>query len=166
LLLLALILLGACSKVEGDTTARDESGVITEGGEVGVLALKVGDCLNDPTVLDLSATEPSEVEAVAAVPCEETHTGEVVLVDDEFFAAESEYPGDEVIQSRSYEACVKALEEYTGKSYADSPIDTFPYTPTEDGWANDDRGIICVGVVLSETTMYPIESTGSMKAAA
>ena len=165
-LFLAVILLSACSNIEGDTTTRDESGAVTEGGQVGVLALKLGDCINDPAILDTTATAPSEVETAAAVPCAETHTGEVVLVDDEFFAAETAYPGAPVIDSRSYEACVKALEDYTGKTYADSAIEAYPLTPSEEGWdAIDDRGIVCVGVVLSETTMLPIESTGSMKKA-
>jgi hypothetical protein len=163
----SVLVLAGCGNGMVDETARDSTGEITEGGELGVFRLEVGDCLNDPTMLSYSEDAPDEVAQFDAVPCSDVHTGEVVLVDDDFFAEESELPSSEVLESRSYEACAVAVEEYTGEPFEDSYFDAYPVFPTKDSWeAMDDRGIVCVGVVLSEKTWYPIESTGSMKAPA
>ena len=163
----SVLVLTGCANGLVDETARDGSGEITESGDLGVFKLEVGDCLNDPTMLSYSEDAPDEVTQFDAVPCSEVHTGEVVIVYDDFFANESELPSIEVLESRSYEACAVAVEDYTGEPFQDSNYDAYPLFPTRDSWdALDDRGIVCVGVVLSEKTWYPIESTGSIKAPA
>jgi hypothetical protein len=117
-------------------------------------------------MLSVSAEpETTEVAEPDALPCSDLHTGEVVLADTEHFAAEQgPYPGEDVILSRSIEACVAALEAYTGQVYEESLFDVMPLYPIADGWSFD-RGLTCVGAVLSESTLLPIESTGSIKAA-
>ena len=60
---------------------------------------------------------------MAAVPCDQPHVGEVVSVDDNFFASDSEMPSDEDLAQRSDEACVSAIEAYTGEQYGTSPYD-------------------------------------------
>ncbi len=162
----ALLGLSACSQPYTDTSTRTDTGAITEGGEVGVFQLQLGDCIHDPSMVDVES-EVDQVSSVAAVPCAQTHAGEVILVDDEFFAAEEAYPGEEVIEARSSEACVAALEEYTGVAYLDGNFDALPVYPTQEGWdAVQDRGIVCIGITLTQDTWMPIESTGSIKAAA
>ena len=46
--------------------------------------------------------------------CDDPRTGEVLHVDDNFFAGEESIPSDEVLLSRSFRACVVALEVYIG----------------------------------------------------
>jgi len=160
--------LAACGDSYSDTTSRDEAGQITDEGTVGVFALQVGDCINDPSMLEVAepGQDSEDVAELTAVPCSELHTGEVVAVDDAVFDGEDEYPAEVVLESRSYEHCVLALEEYTGQSYEESYFDVFAMYPSPESWDLDrDRGVACVGVVLSENTLLPIESTGSMKAA-
>lgn len=166
----SLIGLAGCSDSQVDTTTRDDSGEITQGGDLGVFALKTGDCVDDPALLSGSAeadqASGDEVAQFDAVPCGEPHTGEVVLVDDDFFVGTTEFPGEEEVWSRSSEACAVAVEEYTGEPFLSSPYDAVALYPTAESWdAVDDRGIACLGVVLSEQTGEPIESSGSIKAA-
>jgi len=161
---LILFALAACADPAVDTSTRTDEGEIAEAGTVGVYKLQVGDCVNDPSMLEVS-DETTEIAQMSAVPCSDLHTGEVVLADAEYFAtAEDSYPGEEVIASRSTEACVTALGEYTATVYEDSNFDVMPIYPIAEGWSTD-RGLTCVGVVLSENTWLPIESTGSIKAA-
>lgn len=163
----SVLALAGCANSLVDATTRDDAGQITEGGNLGGFTLAIGDCLHDPAMLSAAEDVPDEVAEFDGVPCGQPHTGEVVLVDDEFFAEEAELPSIEVLESRSYEACAEAVEQYTGEPFADSGYDAYPMFPTQDSWNGlDDRGIVCVGVVLSERTWYPVESTGSIRATA
>jgi hypothetical protein len=167
----SLIGLAGCSDGEVDTTTRDDSGEITEAGDLGVFALNTGDCVNDPDLLSGAAeADPAEADEVTqfdAVPCSEPHTAEVVLVDDDFFAGMTEFPGADEVWSQSSEACAVAVEDYTGEPFLSSPYDVVALYPTEQSWdAVDDRGIACLALVLSEQTGEPIESAGSVKAPA
>ncbi len=165
---LSLLALAGCASSVVDTTVRDDAGEITQGGDLGVLALQVGDCVNDPSlpasVDEADADAVLEVAQDDAVSCSEAHTGEVVLVDDDFFSGEAELPSEEVLTSRVYEARAAAVEEYTGEPFVDSRFDVAPIFPTaESREVVNDRGIACLGIVLSDKTWHPIESMGSIK---
>src|SRR6188768_1481431 len=84
------VLLGltACSDPGLEDTDRDESGEIAEEGDVGVMRLRLGDCLVVPdSMLDIEmeVTEVTEVTDFGGVPCSMTHNGEVVLNDLSFY---------------------------------------------------------------------------------
>jgi len=162
------VLCSACSSDASskDETTRDSSGEVVEGGDVGVFALKVGDCVDASTFLDAVADgNPTEVEQFAALPCTDAHTGEVVLVDDQFFADLDEFPTEDDLYDSAAPACIGALDDYTGTSYESSPYDFASLIPTSESWeAIDDRGLICVGVTLDEALDAPIESAGSIRA--
>lgn len=146
-----------------DETTRDSSGDITESGELGAFALNVGDCVNDPSMLG-QGTEPGTVGSFTGVPCAETHTGEVILVASDFFADETAMPTEQEMFQSGGQRCVEALDEYTGTSYTDSNYDVSVLYPTQESWdLMDDRELVCIGVVLSETGT-PVESVGSIKA--
>ena len=150
-----------------DETTRDSSGQVVEGGDVGVFALEVGDCVDASSFLDSVAEgDPAEVEQFAAIPCSDPHTGEVILVDDEFFADLDEFPTTENdLYDSAAPACVSALDDYTGTTYESSPYDFASLIPTAESWdAIDDRGLICVGVTLNDALDAPIETSGSIRA--
>lgn len=153
--------LGGCSESTTDTTVRDEEGEVVESGDVGVFVVQEGDCL---ILGDVAATGEDDVEEFAAVPCEEPHTGEVVLRDDAFFADSDEFPGDDALVSDASPVCVSALETYTGQAFEESPYDALAVVPTETSWNDtDDRGLVCVGVTLGETSADIAETTGSIR---
>ena len=82
---LLVIALSACA--DGVATSfieeakRDESGLITEPGQVGVLRLEPGDCF---------FFDGDDIESVAAVPCADQHEAEVFSV---FDLGDGDWPG-------------------------------------------------------------------------
>ena len=162
-------LCSACSSDSSsqDESTRDSSGEVVEGGDVGVFALKVGDCVDASSFLDAVAEgDPTEVEQFAALPCSDPHTGEVILVDDQFFADLDDFPTEDDLYDSAAPACIAALDDYTGTTYESSPYDFASLIPTSESWeAIDDRGLICVGVTLNDALDAPIESSGSIRAA-
>lgn len=152
--------LAGCSESTTDTTVRDEEGEIVEPGDVGVFVAQEGDCV---LLGDAGTADSGEVEQFEAVPCEDPHTGEVVLRDDDFFAGTDEFPGDTVLFEDAAPECVTALEAYTGTVFEDSPYDAITVVPTQASWDDvDDRGLVCIGVTVGETPDEILETTGSI----
>ena len=96
--LLVLALATSCSDDStSDNSTRDEEGNITEGGDVGVFALEVGDCFDQPP--------DGNIEEVAGVPCDEPHDTEVYAKFDMEGGDDAPYPGDAAVQT-----CAPRLE--------------------------------------------------------
>lgn len=146
---LPLVLIVACSD---DEPARDESGGITEEGDLGVTSISVGDCFNDDE--SIVTGELSEVTDVGAVPCDQPHDNEAYHV---FDLPDGDYPGDDALAEQAFTACETPFGEFVGLSYADSELDLFPITPTEASWQQGDREVICA-VFLPEQQL-----TGTVK---
>lgn len=136
---LVLLSLAACtSDAEQDSTERDESGAITEEGDLGVFALNVGDCVNSP-----DDTEDG-VSSMTGVPCDEPHDGEVFGTID---STATEFPGDAELQSEADEVCAAEFETYVGIEYAVSELFFQTLIPTQQTWDDqDDREIVCIAV--------------------
>lgn len=153
-------------QADTDTTQRDESGLITASGEVGVFKLRVGDCISESQLMQMiGAEEAIGVDHLDSVPCSESHLGEVILVDDKYFAGRQSMPPTDQLLADGGDACVVSVEEYTGQPYDTSPYDVVSLVPDEQGWnAVDDRGLVCVGVTLAENREDIIATTGSIRA--
>ena len=133
-----------------DEPVRDDAGVVINPGEVSVLELRPGDCLDpDPDV-------SGEVSHLPVVPCEEAHLQEVFAV---VTHPEDAYPGAAGVAAFADVACPQELEDRFGLSLADGVL--FSYLlPSFDGWnADGDRDIVCV-LVFPERD----EVTGSLVA--
>lgn len=141
------VLVAACGGNEStsDDSTRDDQGTIVEGGDVGVFALAVGDCFDDP------AAEATEVYSVDAIPCDEPHDNQVVA---KFDLASGDFPGEEEVMAQAYQGCLDRFEEVTGEAYETSPLDIFPLFPTEGGWDAGDHEVVCnlYNVNLSKLT--------------
>jgi hypothetical protein len=139
-LLLGLALFGAACTSEGtaDDSTRDDSGSIVEGGDVGVLALEIGDCFDVPS--SAISEEPVEVASVGAIPCTDAHDNQVAA---KFNLTGSDWPGVETVQMDSALGCVDRFEGITGEAYETSALDIFPIYPTEQSWEAGDREVIC-----------------------
>ncbi|MDH4277038.1 MAG: septum formation family protein [Acidimicrobiia bacterium] len=143
-LVVAMLTLSGCGLLSGgdtqaDETSRDETGQIVDAGEVGVNALKLGDCFNDNPV-DPGA-EVVDVLTVQAVPCSEPHDNEVYYLG---ALPETSYPGEELVDELVLDQCLTVFEAFAGVSYEESRLDIGRIFPSEANWADEDRGYICL----------------------
>lgn len=151
--LIVFALASACSDDStSDNSGRDDSGNITEGGDVGVFALQVGDCFDQPP--------DGNIAEVAAVPCADPHDNEVFATFDMEGGDDAAYPGDEAVTTAAQECIGDTFTEYVGITYNESRFGVFPITPTQDTWESDlnDREIICTANTVDGTQI-----TGTIK---
>lgn len=163
--IVVVVMAGCSGGATTDTTSRDSAGQVTASGEVGVFKLRLGDCIPLSELEGVGSTdEMEEVEHFDAIPCDQPHAGEVILVEEDFFAAKDSLPSQEELGQQSQERCVAAVEEYTGEPYESSPHDVLWVVPTPESWDADDRGLTCIGVTLAEDGQSLAENTGSIRA--
>jgi len=136
---IGLLILGGWNLLTGlDDASRDESGEIVSGGDLDVMTLQVGDCFNDLDDLE------GPVSNVAAVPCDEVHDNEVFLVQALGGSFGDDFPGVDALGEHAYIRCSgPSFDSYVGRSYLDSVLEVFSFTPTEDSWAQGDREVVC-----------------------
>lgn len=118
-----------------ETATRDaESQEVTEAGNADVFSLRVGDCFDDDSMT-------GEISDVPVVPCGESHDNEVYYA---FEMPAGDWPGDTAIDEAALEQCDPQFATFVGLSYAESTLDWFPITPTQDGWESiGDHEILC-----------------------
>jgi hypothetical protein len=137
--------LGGCSALQGlfgqNVTRDAQTQEVTEAGTAGVFSLHVGDCFNEQGSAE-------EISDVPAVPCADAHDNEIYYA---FTIDGTDWPGDEVINTKSEEECGPKFEEFVGIAYADSTLDWWPMTPTQGSWENgNDREVLCIVYEASE----------------
>lgn len=114
---------------------RDDSGQISNAGNLGVADLRIGDCF---TLKDESA---DTVEEVDAKPCGEAHAYEL------FHAADMSggtYPSDADFTAFIDQQCVPQFGTYVGLSYVESQLELGSFTPTTGAWDDGDHNVQCV----------------------
>ena len=100
--------------------------------------LGVGECFDQP------AANLERIEDVQHHPCVESHDAEVFHVFDHPAAADGAYPSDEAWAEIVFPRCDGPFSAYTGQSATVAGELTYSmYTPTEDGWSEGDREVIC-----------------------
>jgi hypothetical protein len=103
---------------------------------IGAYDLKVGDCVMEPH---------SEFNTIEWRPCSMPHEAEVFFTGDIAEPADGAFPGDNAFDAFTEDQCLPAFEEYTGSIYStQSALDVSWFSPTEESWANGDRGIVCL----------------------
>lgn len=121
---------GAAPQPERDETTQE----IVEEGDADVFALMVGDCMNE--------VSEELVSEVPVVPCDQPHDEEVYF---DLTLEGEEYPGDDVIQTQSDEACLAQFEPFVGLAYDSSTLGFYAYRPSQESWEQmDDRIVSCV----------------------
>lgn len=126
-----------------DTAERDDQGVIIDGGRLEMAQIRVGDCVDIPSLSDDSEVEVSVYE-MRGVPCDEDHNAEafgVVEID-----GGDEFPGGATLDEESAAQCDAEVAEYLPNGFP-AGVQGFRLVPTEDVW-NDDGGhrSICFAV--------------------
>jgi hypothetical protein len=130
LVVAAAVLTGtACG---GDAVRSDESGEVTQAGDVDVFELSVGDCLEEGP--------EGSVTDVQVVPCSEEHDQEVYA---EFSLPDGEWAGQEETEVAVEEGCYDRFADFVGVAYEESELDFAYVMPTEESWADGDRVVHC-----------------------
>ena len=115
--------------------------------------LQVGDCFDEPA----AAFDISEVQRH---PCADAHTAEVFFVGPMPGVDGATYPTDTDLLAFASSACAPAFDTYTGTAIETNPtLDFSMFYPTEDGWADGDRDVLCYLVRIDGGPM-----TGSLRA--
>lgn len=152
LLVAAVVALSGCSQlaslIPGSQPVRDsETAEITEGGQLDVFSVAVGDCFDDEG--------GSEVTDVPVVPCSDPHDNEVYY---DFTMDGTDFDAD-AITAASEEYCAREFDTFVGLAYADSVLDWSTITPTSGSWAQGDRLVSCI------VYEYGVKTSGSLKGA-
>lgn len=113
---------------------RDDSGAITDAGDLSSLELRVGDCF------DLKDATAEYIGDVDARPCAETHEYEVFLVQD---MPDGDFPSEATFDSYVADACLPAFATFVGLAYEQSELEIFYLVPSEDSWSEGDRAVMC-----------------------
>lgn len=133
-----------------DSSTRDDSGEIVESGTLGVLIVRVGDCVLIPSSWRDKKDAVDDVVMVSQVegiPCTELHDAEVV---GEINSVDLGFPGETVLFERMENFCVNLYESYTGASYMKSPHVVLPLVPTSTSWAQGDRKSQCFALNIED----------------
>ncbi len=100
--------------------------------------LAVGDCFDEPTA------SAETIEDVQHQPCTEAHDNEVMVVTDHPAEKGAAYPSDADIETFVDEKCVAVYQSYSGRDPStESEIGLAWYVPTDEGWKDGTRKIIC-----------------------
>jgi hypothetical protein len=115
-----------------DETAADSPAVDADAQRVSTTVddLAVGECFDDGNAED----------EVIRQPCTVAHDGEIIGV---VTLPGGPYPGDNGVDKAADRACTHDFTKYVGKSFDDSELDLYYWTPTEHLWNDDDRLVVC-----------------------
>lgn len=108
--------------------------LVSCGGGGNVLELAVGDCFDDPEVVD------GQVRDVSIIDCDEPHDNEVFAL---IQLPEGEFPGQEAVSSQADAGCTEQFASYVGADYAVSEYFASVFSPSPESWEQGDRTIVC-----------------------
>ncbi len=115
------------SDTSSDTTSDSPS-----TDTVDAFSIKIGDCFLDPNV--------SQVSSLEIVPCSQPHFAEAFH---KFDLTDATMPDEELMKQRASDGCTPAFDAFIGKTYNESALDYYYFTPTTESWASGDREILC-----------------------
>ncbi len=118
---------------EPEETTTTEA-IIDDGEEVGVFTLKVGDCLGDVPL--------DQISSVTELSCDNPHIYEIYHA---FDISGDVYPGDDEVVAEAQETCLATFEGFVGIEYEASELEISYLYPTSDSWSlGDDREVLCM----------------------
>ncbi|MBB4853072.1 hypothetical protein HNP40_000438 [Mycobacteroides chelonae] len=126
----------------GSSAKRDDSGHVTQSGDMDVTKLQVGDCIAD-------LGDKSYYTTTKAIPCAQPHKAEVYAV---LPLSGSSLPDQSVLDEKGNEECGAELESYSPSAFDDDAVEITYLYPTKRSWAQGDRAIACVATFSVERT--------------
>jgi hypothetical protein len=130
------------SHPDGEPLTEPQFNTLSRTAEINIMAAQAGECLMVPRI-DAENLVTGLAETTA---CGQIHDLEVYAV---IPIVGSQYPGMEEVAIFAEEECVSAFESYVGVPESQSSLGYDTYFPSEQGWANGDRNVVCV--LLSES---------------
>ncbi len=134
-----------------ETTPSDTETSTTTEPVLEDAIIELGDCVDDPAIID-----GSDVEQSSVVECSVPHYAEAYA---QFDLPEGAYPGEDAVTTAAEEGCDTEFTGFVGMDYQESVLEVFYYYPTEDAW-DVDRGVVCI---IIDPSGEPI--TGSLQGA-
>ena len=138
----ALIILGFLGYKAMTEADRDASGAIVDAGSVDVFQIKVGDCFDNVTA--------EEISTLPGVPCSEPHDNEAYA---SFNVSLPSYPEGDGMYELAFDSCIDRFESFVGRDYPSSSLDIYALYPTAEGWAQDDREVVCAVFDMEENKL-------------
>jgi hypothetical protein len=111
-------------------------------GDLQLSQLRVGDCLTGAN-MKLNTSNPWP-KLTLAVPCNQPHTAEVFLADNNFWPQNSPFPGASTISNDGNAACNNAFQAYVGITYKKSIYTWTNIIPDASTWPTGDRALHCM----------------------
>jgi hypothetical protein len=125
-------------KTFDNTADRDQSGEVTEGGQIDAFEIQLGDCLNNVFTNPNKTTEFTEV---SAVPCSKPHEREVYAEMETKLLSFDE----KALTEEASTFCRDSFIEFIGMAYEDSALYFDYFFPTKVSWmTGGDRNIQCL----------------------
>jgi hypothetical protein len=130
-------------------------------GNLELSQLQVGDCLTGANMeLDTSNPWP---KVTLAVPCNQPHTAEVFLADNNFWPRNTPFPGASTISKDGNAACNNAFRAYVGIAYSKSIYTWTNIIPDAATWPTGDRALHCVAYYSTSQDRAGATLTRSLK---
>lgn len=109
--------------------------------------LRVGDCFEEPVGVEV-------VDDVQHRPCGENHDSEVIFVSEHPAAKGAAPLSDAAFRDWIGANCLPAFASYTGVDLMSQEVlDLGYFVPTNEGWDDGDRTVICYAVRIDGTQM-------------
>ena len=115
------------------------TGQITASGKLSVFSLRVGDCFQNPSGSQASAT----VANVSAVPCTTPHNAQAFA---QLQAAGTSYPGNSALFRQASNGCNAQVAADLDKSRITGTMKLHFIFPLSQSWADGRRTIMCLVV--------------------
>jgi hypothetical protein len=122
--------------------------VFVDLDEKNATDLKVGDCFDKPTSL--------EVRTVHSSDCDEPHNAEVFAIID---LPDGDFPGSAEVANEARQQCAPKFADFVGLEPGQSRLQLYYLVPTEDTWKQHQRFITCSVVDVNQKV------TGTLKGA-
>jgi hypothetical protein len=123
-----------------DDTVRGRSGEIVEAGDLGVMSIRTGDCV------DLPDQTPGWISSVDGVPCEKPHDGQVFA---EFDVEGGSYPGEDEMIRQAVAGCDDRWPAMIDGEWGfDGVFDLAIIYPRWSSWQLGDREVSCIVIRL------------------
>jgi Protein kinase domain/Septum formation len=130
-------------------------------GNLQLNQLRVGDCLTGAN-MELNTGDPWP-KLTLAVPCNQPHTAEVFLADNNFWPRSSPFPGASAISKDGIAACNSAFRSYVGVAYSKSIYTWTNIIPDASTWPSGDRALHCVAYYSTSQQRAGVTLTHSIK---
>jgi serine/threonine protein kinase len=130
-------------------------------GDLQLSQLRVGDCLTGAN-MKLNTSNPWP-KLTLAVPCNQSHTAEVFLADNNFWPQNSPFPGSSTISKDGNAACNNAFRSYVGVAYSKSIYTWTNIIPDASTWPSGDRALHCVAYYSTAQQRAGATLTRSLK---